>query len=400
VNDRHGDTLQRQRIFHVELESLRGAAAFSVMMLHIILICLYWGVGDNPVAAYQQLPGDVFTVAQTGVALFNGRSAVVLFFVLSAFVLSANVARAELTPVSYAEFVTRRLFRIIPALWVALAFALIVLPRQHGLMDLVKVFALLDVSVIPVTWTLVLELAACLVFPLMLVAVRQMGMTAQLCGLLLVCWIMRCAPPPVHYGQVHYDLPLLAFYLGLIVPTLGRALVVALPLVIARMLLVIALLTYAAPDPLRTLAAFKPDLIANPGLFIEVYVMKIALPLACWYVVAWVLYGEHRLAGAILKSRPLRFLGRTSYSLYVVHPPVLALFAAHLGAYPSGPYSRLALGMATVIPVTLVLSALSYTYVEQPGIAAGKRLITRMRGATAFIRRAPLSDGEAAENSL
>jgi peptidoglycan/LPS O-acetylase OafA/YrhL len=156
--------LQRQRIFYVELESLRGAAAFSVMMLHIILICLYWGIGDDAVKAYQQLPGHLFAAAQVGVALFNGRSAVTPFFVLSAFVLSANVVRAELSPRSCAEFVTRRLFRILPALWVALAFALLVLPQQRALIGLVKVFALLDVSPIPVTWTLVLELAACFVF--------------------------------------------------------------------------------------------------------------------------------------------------------------------------------------------------------------------------------------------
>jgi peptidoglycan/LPS O-acetylase OafA/YrhL len=349
-------------------------------MLHTILICLYWGVGDSPTAAYQQMSGDVFLVAQAGVALFNGRSAVTLFFVLSAFVLSANVARADLSPASYAEFVTRRLFRIIPALWVALAFALLVLPQQRGLIGLVKVFALLDVSPIPVTWTLVLELAACLVFPLMLVAVRQMGMVAQLCGLALICWIMRYAPPPVHYGQVVYDLPLLAFYLGLIVPTVGRALIAALSPAVAHALLAVALLTYVSPDPLRTIAAFKPDLIPGSGLLIEVYIMKIGLPLACWYGIAWVLYGEHRLASAVLNSRPLRCLGRTSYSLYVLHPPVLALLAAHLGAHAAGPYSRLGLSIATVIPVTLLLSALSYRYVEMPGIAAGRRLIALAHG--------------------
>jgi peptidoglycan/LPS O-acetylase OafA/YrhL len=392
--------LQDQRIFHVELESLRGAAAFSVMMLHIILICLYWGVGDNPATAYRQLPGDVFAVAQAGVALFNGRSAVTLFFVLSAFVLSANVTRADLTASSYVAFITRRLFRIIPALWVALAFALIVLPQQRSLIGLVKVFALLDVSLIPVTWTLVLELAACLVFPFMLVAMRQMGTVAQLFALALICWIMRFAPPPVHYGQVLYDLPLLAFYLGLVVPTLGRAVVLALPPAIARALLVIALLIYAAPDPLRTLAALNPDLIANPGLLIDVYIAKIVLPLACLYVISWVLYDGHRLATALLNSRPLRFLGQVSYSLYVLHPPILALFAAHLGAYPPGPYSRLGLGIVTVIPVTLLLSALSYKYVEQPGIAAGKRLIASVRSAAAFVgRRTRLSGGETPEAS-
>jgi peptidoglycan/LPS O-acetylase OafA/YrhL len=203
----------------------------------------------------------------------------------------------------------------------------------------------------------------------------------------------------VYYGQVVYDLPLLAFYLGLVVPTLGRALVVACSPAVARALLAVVLLAYASPDPLRTFAAFSPGLVTNPVLVIDVYVAKIVLPLACWYIIAWVLYGEHRLASAILNSRPLQFLGRTSYSLYVLHPPVLALFAAHLGSHAAGPYSRLGLGMATVIPVTLLLSALSYAYVEVPGIAAGKRLIASVRSAAAFVGRTRLSGDETPETS-
>jgi hypothetical protein len=77
----------------------------------------------------------------------------------------------------------------------------------------------------------------------------------------LIAYVMRFAPPPVHCGQVYYDLPLFAFYLGLVVPTLGRALVAAPSPAIARALLVIALLAYVSPDPLRTLAALetRPD---------------------------------------------------------------------------------------------------------------------------------------------
>jgi peptidoglycan/LPS O-acetylase OafA/YrhL len=160
-------------------------------------------------------------------------------------------------------------------------------------------------------------------------------------------------------------------------------------------------LAYTAPDPLRTLAAINPELIANPVLVIDVYVAKIALPLACWYVIAWVLYAEHRLTSAILNSAPLRFLGRTSYSLYVLHPPVLGLFAAHLGSQAAGPYSRLALCMATVIPATLALSALSYAYVEVPGVAAGRRLIKLARGFATAASRASLNAIKAAsENQL
>jgi hypothetical protein len=50
------DFLRRARV-----AARRGC--ISVMMLHIILICLYWGVGDDAVKAYQQLPGHLFAAA-------------------------------------------------------------------------------------------------------------------------------------------------------------------------------------------------------------------------------------------------------------------------------------------------------------------------------------------------
>jgi len=33
------------------------------MVLHITLLSLYWGVGDEAVTAYQRPPGDVFALA-------------------------------------------------------------------------------------------------------------------------------------------------------------------------------------------------------------------------------------------------------------------------------------------------------------------------------------------------
>jgi hypothetical protein len=74
-------------------------------------------------------------------------------------------------------------------------------------------------------------------------------MIAQLCAMALIAYVMRFAPPPVHRGQVYYDLPLFAFYLGLGVPTLGLALVAAPSPAIARAVLVIALRCPARLQP-------------------------------------------------------------------------------------------------------------------------------------------------------
>ena len=66
--------------------------------------------------------------------------------------------------------------------------------------------------------------------------------------------------------------------------------------------------------------------------------------------------------GALLSVAPLRFLGRISYSLYLVHWPILILPAANL-----------ALGQELWLPVrvglaglSIVVGALSYRFVEAP----------------------------------
>jgi peptidoglycan/LPS O-acetylase OafA/YrhL len=65
-------------------------------------------------------------------------------------------------------------------------------------------------------------------------------------------------------------------------------------------------------------------------------------------------------AGALLKSRPMVFFGLISYSLYLWHWPLLALYrATHVGE--AAPGVRLALCLAAV-----VLAWLSYRFVERP----------------------------------
>jgi len=76
-----------------------------------------------------------------------------------------------------------------------------------------------------------------------------------------------------------------------------------------------------------------------------------------------ILSGGGRLsAGLLLATRPLRFLGRISYSLYLVHWPILVLPAATLAVGEELPLvNRLGLAVLSV-----VVAALSYWLVEQP----------------------------------
>ncbi len=58
-----------------------------------------------------------------GEYLFNGHAAVVLFYVLSGFVLSASISTKPLTKINIKHFLIKRVFRIYPALWASMVVA-------------------------------------------------------------------------------------------------------------------------------------------------------------------------------------------------------------------------------------------------------------------------------------
>lgn len=104
----------------VALDGVRAIAALLVMTLHINEIAgIPWNVNQNPFA--------------TTFAVF-GRNGVVLFFVLSGFLLFLPYARAllfeERLP-STRTFYLRRIFRIWPGYYVTLALMILLFERQY-----------------------------------------------------------------------------------------------------------------------------------------------------------------------------------------------------------------------------------------------------------------------------
>ena len=82
--------------------------------------------------------------------------------------------------------------------------------------------------------------------------------------------------------------------------------------------------------------------------------------------------------GALLVVRPLRFLGRISYSLYLIHWPLLVLPAAGLPVGQALPIEeRIALALLAV-----GLAAASYRFVEEP-IHRGRRIALPARSTLA-----------------
>jgi peptidoglycan/LPS O-acetylase OafA/YrhL len=71
--------------------------------------------------------------------------------------------------------------------------------------------------------------------------------------------------------------------------------------------------------------------------------------------------------------RELRWLGKISYSTYLVHFPILAVLNAWLD-WRTGQCGRTLIMAIAATPVIVALSALFYYQIEKPGITFGKAL--------------------------
>src|SRR4051812_39751518 len=103
---------------------MRGVAAMAVLILHVLLNVAVQGADYPAHAMLERLGQGYFAAAELAVTLSNGRAAVVLFFVLSGFVMGLSLDHAHpLNLRLYAAFLVKRLFRLMPAIWIAIAFA-------------------------------------------------------------------------------------------------------------------------------------------------------------------------------------------------------------------------------------------------------------------------------------
>ena len=159
---------ENQRLDYID--SVRGIAALAVVAYH-------W-IGHVTVSAYP-LWGE--TTSRLLQSLFNGPGAVAIFFVISGLVLSLRYIQQPDKPIAYREFIVKRLFRLYPAYWVALAVMFLYMHRDftfHVFEELLKL--LTEASLIRdysplygAGWTLNVEMAASLLMPVFILVLRH-----------------------------------------------------------------------------------------------------------------------------------------------------------------------------------------------------------------------------------
>jgi peptidoglycan/LPS O-acetylase OafA/YrhL len=374
------------------LEGLRGLAALIVVVHHSLLATLPrlagpYGVGPGPSRGTLQW----WLMYSPLHVLWGGGEAVVVFFVLSGFVLSLPSARGG-HGVRAISYYPSRFVRLYLPVWGALAFAALVhvvaigsepspsegdwwLSASHEPLSLLAVredAGLLSVhtghmALLPVLWSLRWEVLFSLALPLLLVIAVRALRTRLSCALLM----SACAAALLWHGSSEYLLELPPFALGVALAFRHAD--------IARLARALGRRTWwSAPAKLLLGAACVCALSADwwlvhstPERQTGTAALLVAVGATLTVLAALTL----RPFESFLCSRVMAWTGRRSYSLYLVHCPIVVALAIASGVLFSPGY------FVAAVALSLTAAAVFHRLVEAPAHRFARRVAHATGGA-------------------
>lgn len=370
-----------------ELDGLRGVLAWTVVATHIFFCCGWFG----PNIGMQNIPSE------------TAAAAVDVFIILSGFAITRLLLVEQ---EEYRPYLFRRACRIVPVYWAALAFA-IALNAQMGanfrhlpptpaaqffaafsdigarriwtdaILHFFLLHGLAPSALLPsapytflgVAWSLSLEWQFYCIAPLAVVFAcrRQFG---------LPILVITCAAT--------------ALFSGAILTAFSPAFLPA-----KAIFFLAGALTYVGvfeqPNRLKASGVLVGSCVAlvilwwvGCGRSIE----AMAAASSWLLVVAAARFGYLRPVSRVLNSPLLQFLGRISYSTYLFHAPIITLVQAGIWRWinPQDPTALLILTAIPSIPATLLVSELSWRWIERPFQRLGREFTFRRLTANPALR--------------
>lgn len=347
----------------VALDVLRGIAAMVVLLGHCTLV---YG-----------LPKDARRVIDV---VLNQRAAVLIFFVLSGYVLTYAWLRMRDEPRALMRFYVRRMFRLMPALWVASLVALVLLLvfplgpdtahlsrwlhdsyRQVEPGRAFRSFLAVDNALVPPTWTISIEIFGSLIVPLLVGAMAGRKAVAAIILIALLGASFLYSEAHSRWAMLSFPLQFaagcgLALFFWKREPAAGygTALGGLLLIFAARPLWWILITGQVQTVEYRTNAPV-PAVLETVGAVLLIAALA-----------------SRTVNSQFLEGRSLRALGDWSYSIYLIHFPVLRLLAYSMP--PLHPVLATVILAIATVTITCALAALIFRHVERPGIALGKRM--------------------------
>jgi peptidoglycan/LPS O-acetylase OafA/YrhL len=287
-----------------------------------------------------------------------GRLAVVMFLVVSGFSLATAAARNDWRLGGLGRYARRRAWRILPAYWAALAFSLViawtVVRQPHSAeptSESVVVYALLlqDLIAAPTPngafWSISVEALLYGLLPLLVLLCRWINPAAMLAVVTLPVVVIGFA---VFDGSPPQDDNWLAPHL---VPAFAAGVVAAGVAATGDRFRRVpwAVLSVLAAAPVGFLVLRQ----GSAWMVGHYYWVDLAVAPAMTMLLLAVVSGRPAALIRLLDSRPLKRLGSFSYSLYLIHLPIVVVVTLKL-VIP-----RLGRGTASFTVTTLLAGGLS-----------------------------------------
>ncbi|MCP3380870.1 MULTISPECIES: acyltransferase [unclassified Bradyrhizobium] len=360
------------------IDTLRGIAVLSVLLQHAVeQIVLNQAAGDY-YRFFQNAVGEYFNF---------GRFGVVLFFFVSGFVIP-NSFPSSSAPIR--DFAISRFFRLYPAYWVSIVVVLLIAPAMEGktfplsqvLANITMLQMFMNIQNLNIGyWTLAVEL----IFYVGCIALFAIGLLrARWTAICIVVAASLSAIVAFPFVKNHLVWGLLELMLDLTAMFLGKVVRDAVTgdrlqwryVAICTLLYVL----YAA------VCAYRRYGVDYQDNFFSAYGMGAAYIGAAFVFLAFAVLGERGASGI------MSFVGRISYSIYLMSPYALVVIMHFFGTGRSlAQWSLFVIGVALV---SILVSWLNYLAVEKPMVTFGHRFRSR---AFAAVGLQPALRGHGAE---
>jgi peptidoglycan/LPS O-acetylase OafA/YrhL len=352
-----GISMQREGQHRLHfLDSLRGLAALYVVAFHLLLV---------------PSPNPVIPIAALSQFVKFGATGVFLFFVISGFSLSLTMPRHHRTPWPAASYGVSRVFRIAPLFYTVLVLTIIqhvvitgypiygyADPRRTLLLNVGFLFNLVpnhQEGIVAASWTIGVEM----LFYAAFLPIYRLSPLSQ---------IATAAAIQTAFIIAEWSLPADYTYFWV----LGW-----FPLFI------IGMLTFELYDFLKDHRHARTigSLAIVTGLTILVICITAGagvawrIPIGFGYAALLIGCALHDIS--FLRTLPLLFYGRISYSVYLLHAPIIyhcsGLYQSISSALPL--YVSYWICLALTILIVTPFAFLTYRFIEAPGIRSGSRLL-------------------------
>jgi peptidoglycan/LPS O-acetylase OafA/YrhL len=347
------------------LDALRGIAAVVVLIQHVV-------------SMFPRPEGEFVSRILHRICSTSGSAAVDLFFVLSGFVLTLPYVGTRARRMDYTDFAIRRVMRLYPAYWIAVVIALL---ARFAISDNLHTFALTEWTAtywsVPLTasevlrtfsmvvpfdsgalntvfWSLLVEMQVSLLLPFFIAVLATASGVRSALVILASSIVIGLT---IAQSSALQFLPL--FVLGTVLAKHQASLLRVLAKLSRKSFLVLLLLSLVGMEA-RLYAWRYPELPpqylagAGAGLLIMLVLSRLR---------------QFRL----LVNPFTHLLGTASYSLYLLHIPVILLLVPLIYAYTG---SILVCAMCGLV-ISLILAQVVYKLIEMPCHESGRKLARR-----------------------